>query len=167
MRRKQTAWTRGATFAPKKRLRFWRFDRSRAVSNPGKPTKRRQCDDKHSHNDYPFDQTAVLIRIESPANCFDPIWPKRAKDIQNPCRTARNDLRRKPKRKVSNLERKRRGLFFTAPDLAQRQFREPLRLPLRRPVEEPRKLAEDGGSVGFSVRCKPRLVAWHGQGAHR
>jgi hypothetical protein len=91
----------------------------------------------------------VLIRITSPANCFDPIWPKRGSDIQKPCRTAHNGLRPKPRREVSNLKGQCLVFFFNACGLAQRHFREPLRLALRRPVEEPDKLADDGGSVGF------------------
>ena len=34
------------------------------VLNPRNPTQHRQCDDKHSHNNYPLDRTIVLIRIE-------------------------------------------------------------------------------------------------------
>jgi hypothetical protein len=95
-----------------------------------------------------LDRTAVLIRIESPEKCFDPIWPKRRNDKQNPCRTANNDLRPKPEREVSNLKGRCRPFFFNASGLAQRHVREPLRLALRRPVEEPDKLADDGGFIG-------------------
>ena len=44
--------------------------------DPWNCAQHRQRDDEQHHNNYPFDRTVVLIRIES-ANRFDPIWPKR------------------------------------------------------------------------------------------